>query len=424
MENTMRNDLSFDVFTSDSYKIEVRPRNNTSYFIENDNDIQEVYINSNSPLSMSENNSENNSDDEELQLIRNERIQHQFLHTLNKSTSDSLLKSLDDIASEGAGVVTVTPNHEFMGKRCKKKHFHDIEKSLKKYYEYDNKYSNKLDILITYTKGQKNIFIQSNYLTHKKFVFLMIPAILFSATVAILSPSIQEYKWSGGFICALNILITSILSILNYTKYELFAEKYLQLANQYDKIEFSLEMTNSKLVFIDSEEEKNKIVLEKLKEIEVRLNELKALYNIIIPEVIHNIFPIICSINIFSLIKKIDLHKQELIHKLKDIKNEIEFILYKWKNIDSNHAAQLKDKNRLLFLYDIKEKIKIELQQFTHIYDFIDRLFIKEINESVQYKKLYYLFFSVHKKININKENMHPLLEKYMDSIFYEPLMN
>jgi hypothetical protein len=65
----------------------------------------------------------------------------------------------------------------------------------------------------------------------------------------------QQYNWIGGLICVLNILITSILSILNYTKYEIFADKYLQLANQYDKIEFSLEMTSSKLVFITSEEE-------------------------------------------------------------------------------------------------------------------------------------------------------------------------
>lgn len=378
-DNDDEKSVSIVVLNNDSYNIDIRPRNNTSYFIDNDNDIQEIYINSNSPLTISENNSVNNIDDEELNEIRNDRIEHQFY---------------------------------------KKKQFHDIEKSLKKYYESDNKCSNKLDILLTYTKGQKNIFIQSNYLTHKKFLFLMVPAIILSTTVAILSPSIQQYSWSGGFICALNILITSILSILNYTKYEIFAEKYLQLANQYDKIEFSLEMTNSKLVFISSEEEKNQIILEKLKEIEIRLNELKDLYNIIMPEVINNIFPIICNINIFSLIKKIDLNKHELIHKLKDIKNEIEYILYKWSNVDSNTAEQLKDKNRLLFLYDIKEKIKSDIQQFQHIYDFIDRLFIKEINEAEQYKKIYYLLCGVSKKTRINKKNMHPLLEKYFDSIF------
>jgi hypothetical protein len=369
----------FNGINNESFSIDIRPRNNTSYFIENDNDIQEIYINSNSPLTISENNSVSNSDEAELNEIRNDRIEHQFY---------------------------------------RKKKINDIEKSLKKYYEHDNIYSNKLDILITYTKGQKNIFIQSNYLTHKKFLFLMIPAIIFSTTVVILSPSMQQYNWIGGLICVLNILITSILSILNYTKYEIFADKYLQLANQYDKIEFSLEMTSSKLVFITSEEEKNEIILEKLKEVEVRLNELKELYNISVPEAINNIFPIICSINIFSLIKKIDLNKKELINKLKDIKNEIEYILYKWSNIDSNSAEQLKDKNRLLFLYDIKEKIKGELQQFQHIYDFIDRLFIKEINESEQYKQIYYLFFKVNKKTRLYKKNMHPLLETYFESIF------
>jgi hypothetical protein len=370
--------------------IDISPRTNTSsFFIENDIDIQEIYIRSNSPLTISE----NNSDDEELHEIRTERLQNQLINYNENIKSSNVIG-------------------------YKKKHLHDIEKSLTKYYEYDNKYSSKLDILITYTKGQKNIFIQSNYLTHKKFVYLMIPAIIFSATVAILAPSIQEYHWSGGFICALNIIVTSILSILNYTKYELHAEKYLQLANQYDKIEFSLEMTNSKLVFINSEEEKNKIVLDKLKEIEARLNELKELYNIIIPEVIIHLFPIICSINIFSLIKKMELHKQDLIHKFKDIKNEIQYILYKWSTHDSNSTEQQKDKHRLLFLYDIKEKIKIELNQCKHIYDFIDRVFTKEINDAEKIKQSRYLFWGIKKKTAIDKTDMHPLLEKYFNYIF------
>jgi hypothetical protein len=419
MENINETDLSFSLLQNDFYAINVRQRNNSSYFIDNDIDIQEFYIHSNSPLSMSENNSPNNSDDE----CDHSNIESSQLVGISESsikrfkTKKNVFANMNKIPSDKSFTLLqndMTPNLNYQG--FKKKQFHDIEKSLKKYYEYDNRFSNKLDILITYTKGQKNIFIQSNYLTHKKFVFLMIPAIILSATVAILSPSIQEYHWSGGFICALNIIITSILSILNYTKYELFADKYLQLANQYDKIEFALEMTNSKLVFINDEEERNKVVLEKLKEIEIRLNELKALYNIIIPEIINNIFPIICTINIFSLIKKLDIHKQDIIHKLKDVKNEIEYILYKWSNIDTNSAEQLKDKNRLLFLYDIKEKIKLELSQYANIYDSIDRLFIKEINESERYKRVYYLFCGVHKKTNINTDNMHPLLQKYLDS--------
>lgn len=414
-------DLSFSLLQNEFYSINVRPRNNTCPFIDNDTDIQEVYIHSNSPLTISENNSPMDSDDDldgnnECPPIESSQV----IDALDSSLSRIKTKKNLFAKSPSDKSLTLLQNENVYHYGYRKKHFHDIEKSLKKYYEYDNRFSNKLDLLITYTKGQKNIFIQSNYLTHKKFICLMIPAIILSASVAILSPNIQEYNWSGGVICALNIIITSILSILSYTKYELFAEKYLQLANQYDKIEFSLEMTNSKLVFMKEEDEKNKVVLEKLKEIEIRLNELKALYNIIIPEAINKIFPIICNINIFSIIKKIDLHKQELINNLTDIKNEIKYILYKWSNVDTNTSEQLKDKNRLLFLYEIKENIKTELQQGKHIYDFIDRLFIKEINEADKYKNIWYLFCSIHKKTIIKKDTIPPLLEKYLESILPE----
>lgn len=358
---------------------------NHSFLLENNTEIQENYIRSNSPLTISGNNSD---DENELHNIRIDRID-------------------DEIRS-----FQLQPVY-------KKKMFHDIEKSLTKYYEYDNKYSSKLDILITYTKGQKNIFIESSYLTHKKFIYLMIPAMLFSTTIAIIAPSIQKFYWSGGLICAFNILITSILSILNYTKYELYADKYLQLATQYDRIEFALEMTNSKLIFIKTEEEKNKVVFDKLKEVEARLNELKELYNIMIPEVIINLFPIICNINIFSLIKKMELHKQSLIHKFKDIKNEIQYILYKWSNhTESISIEKQKDKNRLLFLYEVKEKLKDELSQCKHIYDFIDKIFTKEISSAEHFKKSRYLFWGSKKKVVIDKTDMHPLLEKYFDYIF------
>jgi hypothetical protein len=177
-------------------------------------------------------------------------------------------------------------------------------------------------------------------------------------------------------------------------------------------------MTSGKLIFIEDETEKNDLVLNKLKEIEFKLNELKESYNVLIPALIKNMFPIICNINIFSLIKKMELHKRDLIHKFKDIKNEIRYILHKWKRNETTNMEQQKDKNRLLFLYDIKEKIKIELGQCKDIYDFIDKLFTKEIKNS-QYFNHFFMFCFYHQNNNsIKKEDMHPIIIKYFDFIF------
>jgi hypothetical protein len=74
------------------------------------------------------NGTNSGSDDELLNVIRKERIHHQVHHNKNS---------------------------------FKFKAYNDIEKTLGKYYDNDNKYSSKMDILTTFMKGQKNIYMQS-----------------------------------------------------------------------------------------------------------------------------------------------------------------------------------------------------------------------------------------------------------------------
>ena len=368
-------------------------------------DVQTNYIHSNSPITITENSNSNsdsensnnsdinsdltiNSDDDLLKIIRNERIKNQ-ISTYHKKSS------------------------------FKKKAYEDIEKSLCKYYDYDNKYSSKLDILITFMKGQKNIYMQSKYNTQRKLNCLMIPILCLSAGMAIFAPFIKDYEWGGGLISGLNIIITTFVSLMNYMKYETHTEMFLQIANHYDKMEISLEMSNSQLLFIDKEEEKNEMVLNKLKEIEIKMNEMKEVYNILIPEQVKNIFPIICNINILSLIKKMEVYRKSLINKFKDVKNEIRYIIHKWrKDVNNNlntNIDQTKEKNRLLFLYDIKEKIKIELMESKKIYDYVDEIFTKEIKNAEYNKNMWFCFWN---KKTIEKENIHPVLNKHFHFIF------
>lgn len=333
-------------------------------------------VGSNSPLTMSENSS-SDSDNEELRLIRKDRFRNQI-------------------------------QEQFV-----KKSFTQIEQSLSKYYQCDNKYYGKLDVLITFMKGQKTLFMQSNFITQKKLYLLMIPVLFFSAAMAILAPVIQEYGWSGALISALNVLVTFFVSILNYLKLESRAEKYLQLASQYDRLETSLEMASNKISNIEGSDEKNALVLQKLGEIEFNMNELKEIYHILLPEELVRIFPILCNINIFSLIKKLESHRRVLIYKFKDIKNEIGYILHKWKNdkgelTDHEHV---KEKDRLFFLYDIKEKIKNELLEFVTIYQYVDEVFTNEIKNAGQTLSLWSLYCKGPRKIK--KEEIKPILQHY-----------
>jgi len=315
--------------------------------------------------------------------------------------------------------------------------FHDVEKTLDKYYdmELDNKFSSELDILTTFMKGQKNLYIQSNYLSQWRFNCLMIPSLLITASITILSPAFPCDSIHSWLISGLNAVIALLISIMNYFKLESSTQLYLQLANHYDKLETSLEMANSKLLLMDTDTEKRSLVLNEIQIIEQKIKEMKEVNNIFIPAEIKNIFPIICHVNIFSFIKKLENHRHILILKFEDIKNEIRFILHKW-NKDENEFIQtiphhilqqkntekLREQKRLTYLYEVKEKLKAELNEYRSAYSNMDDIFTHEIKHAEMQTNQFgiWIFCLWKKNYHINLKNINPVLDKYFHFLFID----
>lgn len=282
----------------------------------------------------------------------------------------------------------------------------DVEQSLGKYYDDTSfKQLNELDILITYLKGQKNLFVFSKNLLQQKLNCLLIPCLVISAAVSIFAPFIQEYYWSGGLISGLNALIVFFISLSNYLKLESSIQTFHITANQYDKLETSLEFVSSKMLFIDDISKKSQVVLNKIQDMEKKISDIKEWNPLFLPDEVRRRFPIICHINIFSFIKRMEVHKQNLISNLKDIKNEIRSILYHAEKhhtllhrssallhpdtdidvsglesgIDMDSVQLARMKYRLQFLMKMKNKIKSDLMHYRNAYGHIDELFTKEI---------------------------------------------
>jgi hypothetical protein len=264
--------------------------------------------------------------------------------------------------------------------------YDEIERSLSKYYDKNNKFSNEMDILITYTRGQKYIYNQSSYITQMKLYAITIAALCITSFITVITPFIQDTSWRIIIVSGGNAIATILITVLNYLRFESAYNSYTLMANHYERFEHSLEFTNNKLTFMNNEAEQNKLVLEKIKEIEFKMAETKELCPILIPEEVKQTFPVICHTNIFSLIKKMDTHRKTLILQFKDIKNEIRYILYKWNSLPIDVADEstqrMREKTRLLFLMELKEKIKKELIDYKDVYNQVDDLFMKEIKYS------------------------------------------
>ena len=314
--------------------------------------------------------------------------------------------------------------------------YEEIEKSISKYYNTDNNYYNELDILITYLRGQKNVYIQSKNITQYKLNLLIIPSLILTTTITIFSPIIYNnsnvFKWGGIIISILNALATLFISFSNYFKYESLSEGYLNIANQYDKLETSIELTSNKLYFINKNLDQTDLILNRLKHVENKLNELKesSSSNMLVPEYVKTLFPIITHVNIFSFINKTENYKKHLIIQFRDIKNEIKYIEYRWKmkgrNIfieDSLETASMaKERKRFQYLINTKEKTKKELIYYKSTYGFIDEIFTREIKNAESILNSWFgwiqLFFFGPKKPLYKYDNV--LINEYLKQIFMD----
>ena len=302
--------------------------------------------------------------------------------------------------------------------KYKKISYDEMEKIITNYYDNESKYSNELDILITYLKGQKVLYTYSNRITRWKLNMLTIPSLVFTATLTIFAPFMQNYDWSIGLICVLNGLITLLISLINYLKLESTAEIYLNFANQFDKLETTMEFTSNSIAFIENEKEKKELVLKKMKDIEKKITDMKEANNILIPEELKILFPLIFNINIFSFIKKIELSKKNLIMKLKNTKNEINYILYKY---GTETEQSIRQKNRLDFLSDSKEKLKTELNHYNNAYSYIDTKFFHETyyGEKLPILYMYLCCCCKCRQTYETMKNKNPVVDEYLQFILH-----
>lgn len=406
-------------------------------------DIDNMCIRSNSPALISKNNSNNNSFYEEPIYTNNagggnssgssdaEGVAHDYNSDFDNH-SQLLHPPTSDVFAEYApakhSVVSARKRDAPASrKKYKKLTYDDVAKSLSHYYDDYNKYSNEMDVLITFIRGQKHLFLQSANVTSFKLYSMLFLALCITAFITVVTPFIHDYKWNTILVTSCNACATVVITMTRYWKFELSNNAYSFLCNNYDKLEHSLEIANNKLTFMDNEHDQNKIVLEKIKEMEFKIGEMKDVFQVSIPQEVVMLFPVVSHVNIFSFIKKMETHKRHLIFKYRDIKNEINYYLYRLNQpnpaaLEMDENAYTVEKRRILYLNDIKDKIKSELINYKDAYNQIDILFTKEIQfaekhvNTVYALPLYLWWFGKPSYLNVDNYS-NPVIKDYLHLI-------